>query len=255
MSNCLITIVTISKNNFQGLYKTLESVKEQDYEAIEHLVIDGDSSDGTKELLQSYSHSKMYIYFSEPDNGISSAFNKGLDKSNGNLIYFLNSGDVFVSKKVISEVISSYINNGWRCAEGGVISSSYAGDEVLYIPPKLPSRFLKYLMFLPHQGFFCETDIHKPYRYDESIKTSMDYDLFIRMLKDIEIFYLPIVVAKCEPGGVSSQSKLRVAEHSQIRMKYADTLGSKLIVSIINRLIRFKDSLKITSPFAKKQRI
>ncbi|MBO3461943.1 glycosyltransferase [Aetokthonos hydrillicola Thurmond2011] len=75
--------MTISKNNYQGLQKTLQSVKEQDSKIIEHIVIDGESDDGSKELLKSYTHCKKYVYFSEVDNGISSAFNKGLDRING----------------------------------------------------------------------------------------------------------------------------------------------------------------------------
>ena len=252
MEACLVSVVTISKNNIRGLRRTLESVREQDYKEIQHIVIDGDSNDGTKELLRNYSHSKTYSYCSKPDNGISSAFNKGIDKSNGHLIFFLNSGDVLLSKTIISEVVTSYLKNGWRCAQGGVISSNYEGDEVLYIPPKLSSWFLKYIMFLPHQGFFCETSLHKQYRFDESIKTSMDYDLFIRMLKDIEVFYLPTVVAKCEPGGISSQSRLRVIEQSRIRMKHATKGSDKVIASLINSLILLKDFLKVDSPFAKR---
>lgn len=253
MNNCLVSIVTISKNYAKGLYRTLESVKEQDYEKIEHIIIDGDSHDETKELLESYSHSKVYIYSSEPDSGISSAFNKGLDKSNGNLIFFLNAGDVLLSNTVISQVVQSYLQHQWKCAIGITIATSITGETVFYRPPQLSSKFLKYFMFLPHQGFFCETSLHKNYRYDESIKTSMDYELFIRMLKNVEIFYLPFVISIREPGGISSQTNKRISEHSFIRMKYAQTIHEKVIVIIINALIRLKANFRIDSPFAAKK--
>lgn len=253
MSNCLVSIVTISKNNYPGLSKTLESVKEQDYQEIQHIIIDGDSNDGTKELLNSHSHSKMYIYFSEPDNGISDAFNKGLEKSNGDLIFFLNAGDVLFSHTVISEVVESYLQHKWKCAIGITVTTSFAGETILYRPPQLSSKFLKYFMFLPHQGFFCETSLHKNYNYDESIKISMDYELFLRMLKDIEIFYLPTVISIREQGGVSSQTRKRIIEHSQIRMKYAKKIHEKLIIGILNTLILWKGYLRIDSPFAVKK--
>jgi putative colanic acid biosynthesis glycosyltransferase len=252
MVSCLISVVTISRNNLSGLRRTLDSVREQTYPAIEHLVIDGASEDGSQEFLKTYCHSKDFHYWSEPDTGISNAFNKGVDKSSGQLIFFLNSGDVFFSKTIVSEVVDSYLKDNWKCAQGGIISFSYQEAEVLYMPPKLPSQFLKYFMFLPHQGFFCETSLHKQYRFDESIKTSMDYDLFVRMLKGVEIFYLPTVIAKREVGGVSSQSKLRVQEHSQIRMRYAATMSEKLTAILINMLVAIKDNLKITSPFARE---
>ncbi|MEH2367728.1 glycosyltransferase family 2 protein [Nostoc sp.] len=244
--------MTISKNNYQGLQKTLQSVKEQDYKIIEHIVIDGDSDDGSKEFLDSYTHSKNYIYLSELDNGISSAFNKGLQKSNGDLIFFLNSGDVFFSKTVISEVVQSYMQHKWKCAIGVTVTTSFAGETIFYRPPQLPSKFLKYFMFLPHQGFFCETSLHKNYKYNESLKISMDYELFLRMLKNITIFYLPTVISIREPGGISSQTQKRISEHSQIRLIYANKMHEKLIISILNILILLKNNLKIDSPFASK---
>ena len=252
MNNCQVSIVTISKNNYQGLQKTLQSVKEQDYKIIEHIVIDGDSDDGSKEFLDSYTHSKNYIYLSELDNGISSAFNKGLQKSNGDLIFFLNSGDVFFSKTVISEVVQSYMQHKWKCAIGVTVTTSFAGETIFYRPPQLSSKFLKYFMFLPHQGFFCETSLHKNYKYNESLKISMDYELFLRMLKNITIFYLPTVISIREPGGISSQTQKRISEHSQIRLIYANKIHEKLIISILNRLIILKNNLKIDSPFASK---
>lgn len=253
MNYCQVSIVTISKNNYQGLQKTLQSVKEQDYKIIEHIIIDGYSDDGSKEFLESYTHSKKYVYLSELDNGISNAFNKGLDKSSGDLIFFLNAGDLLVSNTIISQVVESYLQHKWKCAVGGRIASNYAEEEVLYYPPKLTSNFLKYFMFLPHQGLFCETSLHRNYKFDESIITSMDYELFLRMLKDIEIFYLPFVISQCQPGGISSQSRKRVIEQSIIRLKHANTIHEKFLISILNTLFMLKDYLKIDSPFALKK--
>lgn len=254
MNNCLISIVTISRNHLQGLSTTLDSVKDQDYHQIEHIIIDGNSADGSKELLDSYAHSKIYTYCSEPDNGISSALNKGLEKSNGDLIFFLNSGDVLISSTVISEVVESYLVHKWKCAVGTTIATNFEGEPVFYHPPQLSSKFLKYFMFLPHQGFFCETSIHKNYQYSESIKTSMDYELFLRMLKNIEIFYLPIAISNREAGGVSSQDSQRILEQSQIRLNHATYLHEKVIIGILNFLISLKSNLKISSPFAAKIR-
>ena len=252
MSNCIITIVTISKNHCQGLSNTLDSVNHQDSPGIEHIIIDGNSDDGSKELLDSYSHSKIYTYCSESDNGISSAFNKGLGKSNGDLLFFLNSGDVLTSNTIISQVADSYLTHGWKCAVGSTITTNFKGEPVYYHPPQLSSRFLKYFMFLPHQGFFCETSLHQSYRYNESIKTSMDYELFLRMLQNIKIFYLPMAISNREVGGVSSQDERRILEQSQIRLQHATYFYEKAIVRVLNLLISLKSYLKISSPFAAK---
>jgi putative colanic acid biosynthesis glycosyltransferase len=246
------SIVTITRNHCQGLVQTLDSVKEQDYQGIQHIIIDGDSTDGSKELLAAYVHSKTYSYYSEPDSGISSAFNKGLDKSSGDLIFFLNSGDVFASNTVISEVCESYRSHRWKFAVGSTITTNFKDEPVYYHPPQLSSKSLKYFMFLPHQGVFCETSLHKQYKYDESIKTSMDYELFLRMLKDIDIFYLPIAISNREAGGVSSQDRKRISEQSKIRLQHATHLHDKIIIHAVNLLISLKSELKITSPFAAK---
>ena len=256
MSNSIvvISIVTITKNNCDGLSKTLASVKEQDYQGIEHIIIDGDSNDGSKDLLAGYDHSKAYIYFSEPDRGISSAFNKGLEKSSGELIFFLNSGDIFISPTVISEVCMSHRINRWKFAIGSTIATNFNEEPVYYNPPHLSSKLLKYFMFLPHQGVFCETTLHKQYTYDESIKTSMDYELFLRMLKDINIFYLPIVISNREAGGVSSNDRKRISEQSRIRLQHTTNMQDKIIIHVLNFLISLKSKLKFTSPFAAKIR-
>jgi putative colanic acid biosynthesis glycosyltransferase len=253
-NSVIISVVTITKNHCQGLSRTLDSVKEQDYQCIEHIIVDGDSTDGSKDLLSAYNHSKTYSYFSEPDRGISNAFNKGLDRSNGELIFFLNSGDVFASSTVISEVCESYQMHGWKFAVGSTITTNFKDEPVYYHPPQLTSKSLKYFMFLPHQGVFCETSLHKQYKYDESIKTSMDYELFLRMLKDIDIFYLPIAISTREAGGVSSQDRQRISEQSKIRLQHATHMHDRLIAHAVNFLISIKSELKITSPFAAKIR-
>lgn len=252
VNSCLVSIVTISKNNLNGLLKTLASVEEQDYEHIQHIVIDGDSNDGSKKILQSFSHSKIYNYCSESDNGISNAFNKSIDMCRGDLILFLNSGDILHTENTISQVVRNYLQDKWKFAVGKRILLNSMGEKVVYSPPKLSSSFLKYFMFLPHQATICETSLHKNYKFNESIKTSMDYDLFIRMLQSVEISYLPFIVSECEPGGVSSQTVDRINEQCLIRNTYANSFIDKFMVKTINLLIRSKALLKIGSPFASK---
>ena len=95
----LISIITICRNNLQGLKLTIESVKRQKgCPEYEHIVIDGDSSDGTKEYLNLLKDEKI-ISISEPDKGISDAFNKGISVSHGEYLLFLNTGTVLYRMK------------------------------------------------------------------------------------------------------------------------------------------------------------
>ncbi|MFN5376044.1 MAG: glycosyltransferase, partial [Chitinophagaceae bacterium] len=91
-----ITIISVNLNNLSGLKKTVNSVISQDYTNFEYIIIDGGSNDGSAEYIQSISR-KLKYYISEKDYGIYSAMNKGILKSNGDYLIFLNSGDYFYS--------------------------------------------------------------------------------------------------------------------------------------------------------------
>ena len=108
-----LSIITINLNKREGLKKTMQSVFEQSFKDFEYIVIDGGSTDGSKELLQSYS-SKITYWVSEKDNGIYHAMNKGAAKSTGNYLLFLNAADVLTDKKVIEKVADEIIKTNER---------------------------------------------------------------------------------------------------------------------------------------------
>lgn len=248
--NIIFSVVTISKDNRLGLLNTLKSVSDQDYSNIEHIVIDGDSADGSQALLENFPHSKKYSWSSSSDTGISNAFNKGLDRITGELVLFLNSGDEFFSKETVSQIVRSYCSEGWICASGTVGHKIKHGQVSYYSPPRISYHFLSFFMFLPHQGFICESQLHRQYKFSESIKTSMDYDLFLRMLKGVKIYYLDFIVSVREPGGISSDTAKRISEQSHIRLAYSNSTLMRLIIKCINLLIYLKCYLKIGSPFS-----
>ena len=102
----ILSIITVSFNNLDGLTKTTNSIIEQTFRDFEWIVIDGGSSDGSKEYL--IKNSKYISYWcSEPDNGIYNAMNKGIMKAKGNYLLFMNSGDFLFNKHVLKKVFSS----------------------------------------------------------------------------------------------------------------------------------------------------
>ena len=108
--NMNISIITITYNNLVGLMKTVNSVLQQSQILnIEYIIIDGGSSDGTKEYLESLPQYVSWI--SEPDRGISHAFNKGIEKASGDMLLFLNSGDSFLDFDIIKNMLSDISNN------------------------------------------------------------------------------------------------------------------------------------------------
>jgi glycosyltransferase involved in cell wall biosynthesis len=108
-----LSIVTITRNDLEGLRRTRKSVEDQDFENIEHLVIDGASTDGTASWLGSITSPNL-VWISEPDAGVYDAMNKGASRARGQFIVFLNSGDVYWRSDVISSLRREYERSHYR---------------------------------------------------------------------------------------------------------------------------------------------
>ena len=104
--NTRLSIITINYNNLSGLHKTIDSILSQSFKDYEWIVIDGGSSDGSKELLEK--HIEHFAYWcSEPDKGIYNALNKGLKYANGNYVQFLNSGDWLYENSTLEKAFTN----------------------------------------------------------------------------------------------------------------------------------------------------
>ena len=101
-----VTVITAVLNARQDLIRTRQSVLKQRDVDVQHVVIDGGSTDGTAELLSDWSADKALSFNSEPDSGVYAAFNKGLKLADGDLIGFLNAGDVYHDESVLSDVVA-----------------------------------------------------------------------------------------------------------------------------------------------------
>ncbi|MEN9918351.1 MAG: hypothetical protein RL662_787, partial [Bacteroidota bacterium] len=100
-----ISVITISYNNAEGLLRTMESVVKQDFDDYEYIVIDGGSSDDSKNCIMSYSD-KISYWISEPDKGVYHAMNKGIAVAKGEYLHFLNSGDTYAGSDVLSKIFN-----------------------------------------------------------------------------------------------------------------------------------------------------
>ena len=210
-----ISIVTITYNAARKLQRTLDSIRNQTYPHIEHLIVDGASKDDTFRIAQQYKATSPHevIIQSEPDKGLYDAMNKGLQKASGDYIVFLNAGDSLYAPDTIQTVV--------QCAEGGaaVIYGDTAitdGDgRFLHLrrhrPPKvLTWRSFKKGMLVCHQAFYARLDIASQFPYDLKYRHSADVDWCIRVMKEAEHRGLPLVnanviVANFEEGGDTTQ--------------------------------------------------
>ena len=102
-----ITIITVCYNSASHIEDAINSVANQDYREIEHIVIDGNSNDGTQQILDKYSY-KLADWISEPDQGIYEAMNKGINKATGDVIGILNSDDFYYDNNVLTKVAKGF---------------------------------------------------------------------------------------------------------------------------------------------------
>lgn len=200
-------IVTISKNSESAIKKTLDSVSHQTYSYINHIIVDGNSTDDTIKIIQDFHHQKNIVIYQEPPKGISNAFNTGLNQHSGELVLFLNSGDAFVDENVIEKIVESYFNKKWLWAFGETISVSRKGYLKRYI--KQYNQWQKELFLygnpICHQStVYSQKLIKQVGLYKEQLDLGMDYDFNIRASFVEKPYLLRFPISYYDTTGVSS---------------------------------------------------
>jgi glycosyltransferase involved in cell wall biosynthesis len=215
-----ISIITINYNNFHGLVKTIETVLSQTYSFIEFIVIDGGSTDSSKDYLESIS-TKIHYWVSESDRGVYHAMNKGLKVATGDFCVFLNSGDYLIDNNVIYK--SSQLLNYNTSLFYGLIKWEDNGN--LWNPKKDLKPFeMINRSCIPHQAVFFKTETIKKYGgYKEEFRVISDWGLMLEMIRDkYTIQKIDLVVSFCEKQGISAAyEQLAKKERIQYLLKYS----------------------------------
>ena len=207
-----ITYVTITYNAAAVLQRTLDSVLEQDYPEIVHLIVDGASTDGTLDLVNDYitrsngvdcsnsagvlseGHKKGHRIqvISEPDHGIYDAMNKGLRGLDGDYVCFLNAGDFLPARDTVSRIVKQIDTEGALPAvlygDTDIVDAEgrFLHHRRLAPPENLSWRSFRQGMVVCHQAFYARTDIAKRVDYDLQFRYSADVDWCIRVMKECE---------------------------------------------------------------------
>jgi len=177
-----VSIVTTSHNQASFIEKTIRSVMEQNYPDIEHIIIDGASTDGTIEILRKYDH---LIWVSEPDKSQSDALNKGLRMVNGDIIGMLNSDDLY-KPGIVPLVVEEFQNNPNLDLIYGDCDYIDENDEVLFTYKAPAFNFKKlitccYNYIPPMSTFFRKRVLDTIGPFNPNLKYAMDHDFFIRV--------------------------------------------------------------------------
>ncbi|TCK18103.1 glycosyltransferase involved in cell wall biosynthesis [Thiogranum longum] len=197
MNMPLVTIITVTKNSESYLEETIESVITQSYPNIEYLIIDGKSDDGTVDIIKKYEKHIAY-WCSEPDGSMYHAINKGIQRSNGDIIAVLNSDDRYYSNEAVETAVD-------LLRKGDAVG--VYGNMLVDYGKKLRTRrvfdvsFESYLMsmkgtFVPHITLFVKRSvINELNGYQEKYRYAADYDFILRVLKNYRLQFIPVTLA------------------------------------------------------------
>ena len=218
MKQQLITIITVSYNAASTIERTIKSVLEQTYKKIEYIIIDGESTDGTLDVIKKYSNHISY-WISEPDNGIYDAMNKGIDIASGDWIIFMNAGDWFYNKEIINGIFYNKIYSSDIIYGAVERRTKYK----TYIEKPLPISRISHNMVFSHQSTFVKTHIMKKYKFeDKKYKIIADYAFFIKQYKiGTKFEELDYVISSYDNiyGISSSQNYHQYKKHLKERIK------------------------------------
>jgi glycosyltransferase involved in cell wall biosynthesis len=156
-----ISIITVCLNVESTIDKCLESIKAQTYPSIEHIIIDGKSSDGTLKIINKYDH--VHVLKSEPDEGIYDAMNKGIKYATGDYLYFLNADDYLFTSDVLENFVRNTSINKADIYYGNIEVRN--GGVLNYFSPQNEYRLLEGLSVdcLPHQAMFVAKNVFEVY--------------------------------------------------------------------------------------------
>jgi glycosyltransferase involved in cell wall biosynthesis len=203
-----ITVITVVKDNMIGLKKTIESIRSQDYKNIEHIIVDGLSTDGTLDVISEMRDENTRV-ISERDSGIYDAINKGIKISTGKVIGVLHSGDIYASKNILSRVAEKFLTKNLEAVFADVEYVDNFGAIRREYSSKYFSKInLKYGIIMAHTSLFLSKELYIKFgTYNKNYKIAGDFELISKIFSNDIIFeYDEIVYIKMILGGISNKS-------------------------------------------------
>lgn len=215
-----ISVITAVYNRQATVAQAIASVQAQTWPDVEHLVIDGASTDGTLAAIEAERHPRMRIV-SEPDRGIYDALNKGVALATGDVVGLMHSDDFFAHDRVLEKVAVAFEAPGVLAAYGDLDYVSAAdGERVIrrwragdYRPERLLRGWMP-----PHPTLFLKREVFERHgAYDASYRIAADYDAILRWFsrENLRPVYIPEVLVKMRLGGESNRSMTRILRKSR----------------------------------------
>jgi glycosyltransferase involved in cell wall biosynthesis len=236
-----ISIITVCYNSADYIEDCIKSVINQTYPNIEYIVVDGNSTDGTKQIIQKFSD-KISLYISEPDHGLYDAMNKGIHMATGDYIGILNSDDFFTSNNVVYE-LANFINQSEAniiFGDVNIISRKNTNKQIRYYSGKYFSKsLLKFGIMPPHASCYIKHSVFKQYgEYNLNYKISADFELLVRFIHKhkVSIAYCPLNFVTMRDGGMSNKgyfkSKGRISDDILMACKKNELSSNRFIINL-----------------------
>lgn len=206
-----ISIITVVLNAADTIEDTLRSVAAQRYPAIEHIVVDGGSTDGTLEIIERH-RDRIAALVIEPDRGIYDAMNKGIAAATGEIVGMLNADDVYVDEHVLEKVARAFSDPAVDVCHADLVYVDRADlDKIIrYWKSRPYTAGLFEKGWLPaHPTFFVRRALYRRYGgFDLNYRFQADFELTMRLLAvhKARSVYLPEVIVKMRMGGISNRS-------------------------------------------------
>ena len=240
-----LTIIIVSLNTKNDFLKTLDSIKKQKFKNYEIIIVDGKSNDGTIHEINKIKNKKIKSIIGK-DKGIYDAMNKGVRKSLGDWVIFLNSGDLFYNKYVLKK-ISRKIKNEHEILYGDtVVKNQFFSHKVK------AKNFTKDTVLMPfcHQSTIVKKNLFIKNKFSLNYKIASDFNFFIKLFNNQHFFYnMNIVISKVKSNGLSDINRNQVFNENIKIIKENNNYSSlifKLIV--IKNFNLLKDILKNLLP-------
>lgn len=225
-----ISIITVVLNAVETIEDTLQSVLRQTYSDYEHIIVDGGSTDGTHDIIRKYEerYQGRLIWFSEKDNGLYDAMNKGISRSTGDIVGILNSDDFYTSDDVLSKVAEALESPQLDAVFADIHFISQGNNDkcIRYYSSRLfHPRWLRFGFMPAHPSFYARKQVYDeagPYKTD--YKIGADFEMMVRLFHRYKIRYAYIAqdFVTMRKGGLSNRNF-----KSTLQLIHEDVRGCK----------------------------
>jgi glycosyltransferase involved in cell wall biosynthesis len=244
-----ISIITVCYNSAATIGDTINSIASQSYANREYIVVDGNSSDATIEIVRASSCVSRFV--SEPDKGIYDAMNKGIGLATGDVIGTLNADDFYANNQVLAEVAKVFLDPTVEACYGDLVYVKQDNvDQVVrfWKSRNYESDLFKSGWMPAHPTFFVRKSVYDRLgSFDLDYKIAADFELLFRFIEQnkIKTQYLPSVLVKMRLGGTTNKNVSNIVRQNKeiiaiLNKHYGDfSTGKFIFVKLVNRLLQF----------------